>query len=92
MRIADNVIILLLIVGAFIAGLKLAGYYHTKLFEERDYQERLREAREYAQWTGPGGPYVARHPINDEFMQRLRTNKRAIQKLNREPSAEQTPR
>lgn len=87
MNIVDNVIILLLIVGSFIAGLKLSGHYYTMLFEERDYQERLREAREYAQWTGPGGPYVARKPIGTDFMERLRTNGRAVQKLKQDPPA-----
>ena len=82
-QILDNLIILSLIAGAFIAGLKLAGHYHRKFDEERSYQERLREARERAPGKGPGGPYVSRQPISTRFMDKLKTEGRAVQKLEK---------
>lgn len=82
-QIVDNLIILGLIVGSFVFGLKLAGHYYQRFEKERDYQERLREARELAHWKGPGGPYVSRQPISTGFMDKLKTEGRAVQKLEK---------
>jgi len=87
MGMIDNIIIILLIVGAFIAGLRLADHYHYREQKVREYRERLADYRDYARWTGPGGPYVqapAKETIGQEFMDKLRTHGRAVTRLTKQ--------
>lgn len=79
-------IILLLIILSFIAGLKLAGYYHKSALAEKEcaLQKQYARLRAGADADDPVGPYVSRQRIvlPPEFEERLRENGRATASLN----------
>ena len=76
----DNIIILCLIVGAFIAGKKISDSYHDKVIEYLLYQIRLNYAEKGVGYVAP--PVKKKHvPIGQDFMDRLKENGRATQTL-----------
>ena len=81
-------IILLLIIGAFTAGLKLSNYYHRQANEWQRYALQKQYARLMTKSDAddPCQPYVApptsqRHPIPDKFVEHLRKNGAATMQL-----------
>ena len=79
-------IVLFLIIMAFIAGLKLSGWYHRQAEQDRQYalEKQFVRLRTGADADDPVGPYVARQRIQlpPEFEERLRENGRATASLN----------
>lgn len=79
-------IVLLLIVLSFIAGLKLAGYYHRCADADREYalKNQYARLRAGADADDPVAPYVPRRKIElpPEFEEQLKTNGRATVSLN----------
>lgn len=76
----DNLIILLLIVGAFIAGLCLAGMYWKRLIDEWRYTCKILSADKGLGYIAPPQREKVL-PIGQDFMNKLRENGRAIQAL-----------
>lgn len=80
------ILVLLLIIGSFIAGLKLSGYYHRIASAEKEYalQKQYVRLRAGADADDPVGPYVARHKVQlpPEFEEHLHQNGRATVSLN----------
>lgn len=74
----DNFIILVLIVGAFIGGLVLAGYYYRKLLAEWKYVAKVLAAEK-------GLGYIAQPddslPLGKDFMERLKETGNATKVL-----------
>ena len=73
----DNIIILLLIIGAFIAGMKISDHYNRQISDYLDYVLRIQAAQQ-------GVGYIARprrSPISQEFMDKLRKEGRAVQQI-----------
>ena len=79
MQIVDNLIILLLIIGAFIAGLMVAGFYWNRLIAEWKYTCKLLSALNGVGYVAP--PTDNTLPIGQEFMNRLKENGHATQAL-----------
>ena len=82
MKMLDNVIILLLIVGAFLIGRYISDKYNSQIIDELRYQLRLLSAQH---GTGYVAPPVKKKiiPIGQQFMDKLKENGRAIQKIYR---------
>lgn len=78
MNILDNVIILLLIVGAFLAGKTISDSYHRRILSEYEYIFRMTAAEKGVGYVAPPAGKV---PIGQPFMDRLKENGRATQKL-----------
>lgn len=76
----DNLIILLLIVGAFIAGLALAGMYWKRLVDEWRYTCKILSADKGLGYIAPPQREKVL-PIGQDFMDKLRENGRATQAL-----------
>ena len=80
MQILDNVLILALPILAFIAGLKLAGHYYSRILAEYQYAEKILSA-------GKGLGYIAlpqlkkSGPIGQDFMDRLHNSGHATQAI-----------
>ena len=79
MQILDNIIILLLPVIAFIAGKKLSDSYHASVIDELQYQLRLIAAQH---GVGYVQPPPKKQPIGQPFMDKLKTNGRATQRIS----------
>ncbi len=79
MGLLDNVIILLLIVGSFIAGKTISDKYHDKIISEYQYQQRLSAAERGVGYVAP--PARKRTSIGEPFMDRLKNNGKAVQKM-----------
>ena len=75
MNILDNLIILLLIVGAFLGGLVLAGVYWRRLIDEWRYTCKILAAQNGVGYVAP--PEEKSGPITEHFMEHLRKNGRA---------------
>lgn len=84
--VAVLLITLVLIIGSFIAGLKLAGYYHRQATADREYALQKQYARLCvgADADDAVAPYVPRQPIElpPEFEERLKHNRRATVSLD----------
>lgn len=83
MQLLDNVIILLLIIGAFIAGKVMADRYNERSVAELQYQLRLNAAQNGVGYIAP--PPVKRQkivPIGQDFMDKLKSNGRATQQIS----------
>lgn len=80
------VLSLVLIIGSFIAGLKLSDWYHRQAEQERQYalEKQFLRLRAGVDFDDPSGPYISRHknPLPPEFEERLRKNGRATVSLN----------
>lgn len=75
-------IVLVLIIASFIAGLKLAGYYYRKAESDREYALQRQYSRLLvgADANDPVAPYTprrGRYQTPPEFDQKLRQNGRA---------------
>ena len=79
MQILDNLIILLLIVGAFIAGLVLAGWYYKKLLSEIEWILKVTVADKGLGYIAY--PEKVSQPITQAFMDHLKKHGRATQAL-----------
>lgn len=79
MQILDNAIILCLIFLAFFAGKKTSDHYYSDIIDELRYQIRLNAAKNGVGYVAQ--PSHKRAPIGQPFMDRLKTNGRAIQQL-----------
>lgn len=85
MQIVDNILILLLPVIAFYAGKKISDKYNSERIEELGYIVRL-------QATERGIGYIAPQtskkfvPIGQPFMDKLKENGRATQRLDKPPT------
>lgn len=81
MNIIDNIIILLLIISAFISGMKISDRYHREAQQHEEYALRLQNARiqsgDYAAYVAPPGP------LGQEFETRLKQNGRATQQIGK---------
>jgi len=89
MQMLDNVIILLLILGAFIFGLRLSSYYHTNAAEHERYMLRKQYARLQAGLDADdiAQPYVApqvrqKFTAPPEFINALKRGKRATMRVD----------
>ena len=80
MQILDNLIILLLIVGAFLAGLVLSGIYWRRLIDEWRYTCKILAADKGLGYIAPPETDSV-FPIGQEFMDKLKTNGRATQAI-----------
>ena len=80
MNILDNIVILLLIVGAFVAGKKISDSYNETTIEELRYQLRLNAAEKGVGYVVP--PTKKKHvPIGQDFMDKLKENGHATTAL-----------
>ena len=80
MQILDNFIILLLVVLAFVAGLLVAGNYYRRLIAQHQYTEKILAADKGLGYIAP--PEIQKTtPIGQDFMDKLKVNKRATQML-----------
>lgn len=79
MQILDNLIILLLIIGAFLSGLALAGMYWRRLIDEWRYTCKILASQNGVGYVAP--PEDKTLPIGQSFMDRLKENGRATQAL-----------
>ena len=75
----DNLIILLLIVGAFIGGLVLAGWYYKKLLAEIEWILKVTVADKGLGYITY--PEKVSQPITQTFMDHLKKHGRATQAL-----------
>ena len=83
MQLLDNVIIPLLIVGAFIAGKVMADRYNERTVAELQYQLRLNAAQHGVGYVAP--PPVRKQkrvPIGQDFMDKLKSQGRATQQIS----------
>ena len=80
MQLVDNIIILLLIVLAFIAGKKISDSYHSEQIEYLVYQLRLNSAEKGVGYVAPPTRKKV-VPIGQPFMDRLKENGHATQAL-----------
>ena len=80
------IIVLVLIVCSFVAGLKLSGWYHRQAEQERQYalEKQYVRLRANADADDPVGPYVPRRKMQlpPEFEEKLKRNGRATVSLN----------
>lgn len=81
MQILDNVIILSLIVVSFFVGKHISDRYHSRQIDELEYQLRLAAAEKGVAYVAP--PVRKRVPIGQPFMDRLKENGRATQRISR---------
>ena len=81
MQFLDNIIILLLITLAFIAGKKISDRYYKSQIDELDYIVRLQAVEKGVGYVPQQQPkrYI---PIGQPFMDKLKENGRAVQKIN----------
>jgi hypothetical protein len=83
-------IMLFLITGSFIAGLKLSGYYHRCADADKEYalQKQYMRLRAGADADDPVGPYVSRNNIvlPPEFEKRMKQNGRATASISPNPN------
>ena len=82
MNILDNVIIIFLIVGSFIAGKVISDRYHEKIESEYEYMIKVIAAERGVGYITPPDK-KPRVPIGQPFMDKLRENGRATQVLSR---------
>ena len=80
MQILDNLIILILPVLAFLAGKKISDHYNADRILDLQYQLRLLSAQKGVGYIAP--PAKKRAPIGQPFMDMLKSNGRATQKLD----------
>jgi len=78
MNIVDNIIILALVIGSFVSGMKISDRYHSRIEENQRYYLRLNAAEKGVGYVAP-----PQTPIGQPFMDRLKTNGRATQRLKR---------
>jgi hypothetical protein len=78
MTILEVVILLLLVVLAFGAGLLVAGNYYNKLLSVHEYTEKILAADK---GLGYIAPPKRKYVIGQEFMDKLKQNGRATQVL-----------
>ena len=80
------IVVLVLIVSSFVAGLKLSGWYHRQAEQERQYalEKQYLRLRANADADDPVGPYVPRRKtqLPPEFEEKLKRNGRATVSLN----------
>lgn len=80
MKLIDNLIILLLITGAFVGGLYLAGLYWRRLIHQWQYIAKIMAAQNGVGYVAQ--PDEEREPlIGEEFMEHLVKHKRATQAI-----------
>ena len=84
--ISALLIVLVLIIVSFIAGLKLSGYYHKSALAEKEYalQKQYARLQARADADDPVAPYVPRQRVvlPPEFEDKLRETGRATASLN----------
>ncbi len=90
MNVLYPAVTFILIVAAFIAGLKLSDYYHAIALAERKYALEKQYVRLQAGMDAddPVQPYVAspdKHnfAVSPEFIDRLRTNRSASMRVDK---------
>jgi hypothetical protein len=76
----DNLIILLLIIGAFIAGLATAGMYWRRLVNEWRYSCKILAADKGLGYIAPPEEETVL-PLGQDFMDRLKANGRATKAI-----------
>lgn len=80
------ILTLFLIIAAFIAGLKLSGWYHNQAEQDKQYalEKQFVRLKAYADADDPVAPYVPRRRVQlpPEFEEQLRENGRATVSLN----------
>lgn len=80
MNIIDNTIILLLILGAFLGGLKLAGKYYKKLLAELQWLLKVMIAENGLGYIAPPQEEPSQ-PISQMFMDHLKKHGKATQAI-----------
>ena len=80
MEIVNYILILVLAGTSFFAGKWTADSYHEKINRELLYQIRLNAAKEGVGYVAP--PPRRRVPIGQQFMDKLKENGRAVQKID----------
>jgi len=84
MQIIDNIVILLLIFGAFVLGKRISDSYHEKQIQELEFQLRLAAAEKGVGYVAP--PVKKKYvPIGQPFMDKLKENGHATQQLRSQP-------
>lgn len=85
MQIVDNIVILLLIVLAFIAGKRISDNYHSEQIEYLIFQLRMTAAEKGVGYVAP--PVKKKYaPIGQPFMDRLKKTGHATQALRNPPT------
>ena len=79
MGILDNIIILTLIVGAFLAGKYISDKYNERIIRHLLWKIRLNAAEKGVGYVAP--PVKERMPIGQPFMDKLKENGRATQAI-----------
>ena len=85
MQILDNIIILLLPVLAFIAGKKMSDKYHKAQDEVLTDEIKRLSLIHGIGYLPPEQPVKKYVPIGQPFLDKLKENGRAVQKLDRKP-------
>lgn len=75
----DNVIIILLIIGAFLAGKFISDSYNDKIVAHLEYALKISAADKGYGYIAP--PVKKQVPIGQSFMDRLKENGQAVQAL-----------
>lgn len=84
MNILEDLFVLALVVFAFLYGRYDSDRYNSQLVEELKYQIRIISAQHGVGYTAPPPP--RRERIGRQFMQKLKQNGRAVQKISRRPT------
>lgn len=85
MQILDNIIILLLLVLAFVAGKKISDGYHKAQNEALTNEIKRLSLMHGIGYVPPEQPVRKYVPIGQPFMDKLKDNGRAVQKLDHKP-------
>ena len=98
MKILDNTLIICCIIGAFIAGIRLSGYYHNRIMNEVNLalQKQYVRLQAGSDADDPCQPYVNAQPylkqriqLPPEFDNRLKTNGQATMMVGNSNSKKQ---
>lgn len=81
MLTVENLVILVLIVLSFISGKKISDSYNEKRISEIEYQLRLMAAEKGVGYVVPPAPRST--PIGQPFMDKLKENGRATQRIEK---------
>ena len=80
MQIIDNIIILLLVIGAFLGGICISNYYHRVIESHLDYALKILSTEKGLGYIAP--PEAKKVvPIGQPFMDKLKEHGRATQAL-----------
>lgn len=82
MWFVENLITLLLVFGAFFAGMKVSDKYHADIEDAQDYVIRVLGINHGAGYITPLSKEPKTGPIGENFMNKLKTEGKAIQQFS----------